>query len=581
MDAQHERPAIHQPTLHQLLQALNEELLAQTVSGQLASDHSSLRSMELQTKHALSKIHFSINTFPKINRLPPEVLALIPSFLGSHRDLITATHVCTHWRNTIIASPTLWSCLDNDAMHEDLVAAYVDRCGGAPLYVTFSPDMSLKNTSLLEKIIPRSSHIRKLCFPRIPWSLIGEFSNAFKAPLPLLREVDIDISYDLEPPPFEREFLAGATNLVSLSLRDCDRQSGTLFRFVIPSLTHLKLHFDDPRIPSVGELLTLFRSSPLIEDLHIQADIVLDASEDNPAFPDRFQSVDLPCLRKIHLDWITPRSQYTLLTHINYPPTCSVSTQTRSDSDLSQTPQDVFPNSSVAFPLSDLSSITLRMKRELQSTECAVFAKKVNGASVSISHSQDVSDLVFRNEANDLVRVASRDQDDDHLFSGAISFIGKLPLHLVRRFVLEDLSADQMANPKAFKIPPALAKLIRSDLPNLTTLSFTRTCVSELLDILSPPPPPPPTYLSDLFGEGDAPETALPCPTLKILEMRHPNWVASQHCRQVLALAKARKYEKVPFERMFLCSPVVPKSMATGMSLYVNDFTIEKCKGCE
>lgn len=600
MDVQHEKHPAHRLTLQQLFQTLDEELLAQTVSGQLASDLSEvhptgpaiptqcshfcfqLRGMDIRLKNALSKVHSSMNTFPKINRLPPEVLAFIPSFLDCYKDLVNTTHVCTHWRNTIIASPPLWSCLDNNVMNENLIAAYIDRCGGAPLYVTFCSDLGSKNTSFLEKIVPRSSHIRKMRFPHIPWWHIGEFSNAFNVPLPLLREADIDVScYDVEPPPFEREFLSGATNLVSLRLRDGNRQSGTLLHFVIPSLTHLKLHFDEPRIPLIGELLDLFRTSPLIKDLHIQADDVLDAFEENSAFPDQFQSVDLPYLRNIHLSWITPRSQYTLLAHVNYPSTCSVSMQVRSDSDVAQPPQNVFPKSWDAFPLPDSSSVTLRMRREQHSTECVVTAKKLNGASVSISHLQNVSKFVYRNGDDDLVREERRDRDDDHVFSAAIAFIRKLPLHWIRKFVLEDFKPDQMSKPESFAIPPALVKLICSDLPNLTTLSLTRTCVSELLDVLSPLPPPPLIYLAHLFGEGDAPETALPCPTLKILEMRHPDWVASKHCRQVIALAQARKREEVPFERMFFCSPVVPKSMTTGMSLYVEDIDIQQCKGCE
>jgi len=37
----------------------------------------------------------------------------------------------------------------------------------------------------------------------------------------------------------------------------------------------------------VGELLEFLRNSPLIEDLQIQADVVLDASEESSGFPDR------------------------------------------------------------------------------------------------------------------------------------------------------------------------------------------------------------------------------------------------------------------------------------------------------
>lgn len=536
--------------------------------------------MELDAKHALSTIHVSMNTFPKINRLPPEVLALIPSFLTSHKDLVLTTHVCHHWRNTIIASPSLWSSLDNETMHVDLLAAYMDRCGDTPLDVSFSSEL-VKYIPFLEKVVLHSSHIRTICFPCAPWSYIVKISDAFDTPLPLLRDVDLKICRGASLPEFQRPFLAGATNMLSLHLFDHNAQSGTLLHFIIPTLTHLTLSFNDPRIPGVGEILELLRTSPLIEDLQISADVLLDAPDENTVIPDRFDPVDLPNLRNIHFSWATPRSQHTLLTHIQYPLDCSVLMQVQSGCDFTQPPQNVFPISWDAFSLTDLSYVTLRMKREQSSTECTVIIKKSNGGSASISHLQDVGTFISTDSDGDLVRDPRRDRDDDHVFSDAIALIRKLPLGWIRKFVLEDLSAEEMSRPESFKIPPALVNLIRSDMPNLTTLSLTRTCVSELLEVLAPPPLPPLMYLADLFYPENAPEqTTPPCPTLKILEMRHPSWVASRHCPEVLALAQARKYEGVPFERVFFCSPSVPKNLNLGLSLYAEDIDIQRCGGC-
>ena len=533
--------------------------------------------MELETNHALSTIHSSMNTFPAINRLPPEILALVPSFL-TYKDLISATHVCCHWRNTFIASPPLWSSLDNESMDGNLVATYMDRCGGTPLDVSFSADLT-KTIQFLEKVVLHSSHIRKIHIPCVPWSHIAEISDAFDRPLPLLRDVEFSTGHGESPPPFQRPFLAGATNLVSLHLSDHNFPPGTLLHFIIPTLTHLTLILSEPRIPMVGEILELLRTSPLIEDLRIHADVLMDASEDNPTLPDRFEPVDLLCLHNIHFNWATPRSQHTLLAHIQYPHDCSVCIQLQSDSDITQPPQNAFPKTWDAFSLVDPSHVTLRMKREQSSTECTVIVKTSNGASVSISHLQNVRSFISMDGDGNLVREPRRDRDDNLVFSDAVALVGKLPLRLVQKFVLEDLKADEMSKPESFEVPPALISLISSGMPNLTTLSLTRTCVSELLEALTPPPPPSPAYLADLFDSDPVP--APPCPTLKVLEMRHPSWVASRHCPEVLALAKARKYGGAPFKRVFLCSPGVPKSMTMGMSLYVGDIDIQKCGGCE
>ena len=535
--------------------------------------------MELEAKRALATIHASMNTFQKINRLPPEVLALIPSFLTSHKDLVFTTHVCNHWRNTITASPPLWSSLDNETMDENLVATYMDRCGGTPLDVSFSSVLS-KDLQLLVKLVPHSSHIRTICIPCVPWCHIAEISDAFDTPLPLLRDVELSVSENSSPPRFQRPFLAGATNLVSLDLTDDSPLSGTLLHFIIPTLTRLRISFCDPRIPTVGEILELLRTSPLIEDLDIHADIVLDTTEENSGLPDRFEQVDLPCLRDVHLCWITPRSQYTLLAHIQHPPDCSISTQVRSDSDVAQPPQNVFPKSWDVFSLADTSKITLRMKREESKTECTVTVKKSNGSSASVSHVQDVRDFISTDGDDNPVRDPRRDRDDNHVLSDAITLIRKLPLRCIRNFTLEDLKADEMSKSESFEIPPALVSLITSDMRNLTSLSLARTCVSELLEMLTPPPLPPPTYLAGLFDSDTALEpNALPCPALKVLKMRQTSWVASRHCPELLALAKARKYEGIPFDRVLLCSSSAPKSMTTGLSLYADD--IEICSECE
>jgi len=531
-----------------------------------------LRSVELEAKRALSTIWFSMNTSPTINRLPPEVLALIPSFLISYKDLVYTTHVCRYWRDTIIASPLLWSTLDNEKMCRGLVAACMDRCGDAPLDVFFSSELH-KNIPFLKKVVLRSSRIRKMHIPYSYTYQIGQISDAFDAPLPLLREVEFDISHRSSPPQFRRPFLAGATNLVSLHVHVHTWPPDTLLHFNFPTLTKLTLFIHYSGTTTISELLELFRTSPLIEALRIHAYAdVLDAPEENSAFPYEFQPVDLPCLYNIDLGWSTIRSLYTLITHIQYPSNCSVSMQVRSESDIAQPPLDVFPKSWDAFSLPDLSCVTLRMKREEYVTECAVVVKKPNGASVSVSHYQTLHEYVSRNWNGHLVRDPNRDRDDNRVFSDAIEFVGMLPLRLIRKFELKDLRADEMSKPELFEIPPALINMIRSDMTNLTTLSLTRTCVSELFNILTPPPPP------DLAGSDAAPGTImLPCPALKVLKIRGPYWVTPQHCHELLALAKARKREGIPFERVVF-SPLwsgVPVGL-TNVYPYVKHFEIQR-----
>ncbi|KAF9650285.1 hypothetical protein BDM02DRAFT_3080723, partial [Thelephora ganbajun] len=74
------------------------------------------------------------NTFSPVNRLPPEILSLIPTFLHykrSRRSLIEWSQVCRYWRNTFINTPALWthfSCKDPARTH-----AFLERSKSAPV----------------------------------------------------------------------------------------------------------------------------------------------------------------------------------------------------------------------------------------------------------------------------------------------------------------------------------------------------------------------------------------------------------------------------------------------------------------
>ena len=476
-----------------------------------------LPSIEYKTRHALSKICSSTTVHPSINRLPPEVLALIPYSLDSYRDVVRATHVCRHWRNTFIYSPPLWSNL-NSTMPEELVAAFVVRCCAVPLDVTLCSELQFRNFPFLKILAPRSAHIRKMCFPGLGLRHIGELSDVFDEPLQMLREVDINDSDGFKMVPLRPRWplLARATNLVSLNLLNNNWEPGTLLYFAPPTLTHLKIQFLKLRTPSTHELLDLFRNLPRLEDIHVVAENVQDAAEEGSAFSDQFEPIDLPRLHNIYLSWKTSQTQCTLLTHIKYPPTCSVSLQVRATGDVAEPPQNPFPESWEAFSLPNLSSVTLRITHKYKTTECAVIVKELGGPSISVSHYEDLDPFILDND-DEIVVYGNRERDNDHVFLAAIVLARKLPLHWVKEFVLEDLRGDPCTYFKLpLEIPPGLIKSIHLDLPHPTTLLLTKTCVSELFTTLTPPPP---MNVVDLFKEVGASKSNLPCPTLKVLEI--------------------------------------------------------------
>ncbi|KAF9780875.1 hypothetical protein BJ322DRAFT_981571, partial [Thelephora terrestris] len=82
----------------------------------------------------LSKIRSMKNTFAPINKVPPDVLTLIPDYLEDgerDRHLIKLTHVSRGWREIFTSCPSLWTRLD--CTNVDKTHVYIERSSSSPL----------------------------------------------------------------------------------------------------------------------------------------------------------------------------------------------------------------------------------------------------------------------------------------------------------------------------------------------------------------------------------------------------------------------------------------------------------------
>ena len=516
-----------------------------------------------------------MNAFAEINRLPPEVLALIPAFLPSSQELISATHVCRRWRDTFIASPSLWTRLDNEEMHRDALAAYLARCGGTEIDVTFNADRD-KNLAFLRLVAPRSTQIRSMKIQSIPWSQISEISDSFSLPLPLLEQVEISVKREESIPAFSRPLLSGASGLRTLILSDASWMPGTLLHFSHPSLTHAQLSFIETRTHMVAELLEFLGGSPLLERVYIAVGPTYGIPIDDS--PPRTHRVDLNSLRTLRLDWLSGSSPHILLSRISYPPSCSVSLHTESESGVSHPSQNIFPEAWGDFSLApEVSEVTLRMELGEKTTGCSVSLVKANGASLGISHVQDLGARYMWDEGKGGMYITSRhrNQDDYHTLLGAITSIRKLPLLGIRKFVVEELDPDGETSHIMSESQVPFTTLLTS-IPNLTTLSLNNIRVSQLLRILRPPTSllQPPSYLC---RPGSS--TAPPCPTLEVLELWHPKWESDPYFQEVLDTAEARAKYHTPLRRLFFCSGNVLGGFIDELSGWVEEIEFRtECK---
>jgi hypothetical protein len=76
------------------------------------------------------------NTFAPINRIPPEVLTLIPDLWSGRireKDAITLTHVCRAWRAIFTSRSSLWT--DFDCADAEKTRIYLERSKSSPISV--------------------------------------------------------------------------------------------------------------------------------------------------------------------------------------------------------------------------------------------------------------------------------------------------------------------------------------------------------------------------------------------------------------------------------------------------------------
>ena len=251
------------------------------------------------------------NDFAPINRIPPEVLSLIPDYCDNYDTLITLTHVCHGWRELFISRSSLWASLDCTNVEKTRV--YIERSKSSPLEISLL-EKHHGSAYCDEALLLAAPHINRLSSLDVygPSHILADLNKYFTCPTPLLRKLKIDLAFDHNPAPsfpgtlfngdlssLRKLSLAGFTtnlpwrNLVNLTTFELHHSSGTV----------------DP--PFVTRLLDFFESAPLLSKIELCHSI--PASSNVP--PERL--VSLPHLKKFST---TSRlAQSTLLNHLSVP----------------------------------------------------------------------------------------------------------------------------------------------------------------------------------------------------------------------------------------------------------------------
>ncbi|KAF9644687.1 hypothetical protein BDM02DRAFT_3263395 [Thelephora ganbajun] len=272
-----------------------------------------MRSLETDLRRALSMLRQRINPYDSpAYRLHPELLREIILY---DVDLISATHVCHHWRAILLSTPTLWSRVAPTPLDKSKV--YLERVCKAPIRVFMGAKFDEAFLGLLRdkiaQIVLINCRIRTLepdwgihSMSSMRKLIVNGYDEFFGAGLVanLERRVEMFPSLTL---------LSVSNTIDGLRLRT-------------PHLTHFRFNFYKYRYwkseGGVHLLVDFFRSCPMLE--------VIDV--DYPSIPvERPRTcgppvVHLPHLRSFRQGHEINDTVYLteLLDQLTFPPTCSI-----------------------------------------------------------------------------------------------------------------------------------------------------------------------------------------------------------------------------------------------------------------
>lgn len=187
--------------------------------------------------------------------------------------------------------------------------------------------MSLKVKApsyILQQFVDRAPQTRVLSFEMMSWSRWKAISDRFSvSPLPVLLDLRILAATKPGPATPDSAPFPPAINLRHLSVRISGSSALIWSHIAFPGLTGIRISFGsrqnplampDRSVTTLGKLLDVLRSSPLLEDIHLVFGALVpeDGISHHPVLLLRLQKLFLSCnLTPVHL-----------LTSITFPTAC-------------------------------------------------------------------------------------------------------------------------------------------------------------------------------------------------------------------------------------------------------------------
>jgi hypothetical protein len=394
-----------------------------------------------------------LNGFSPINRrLPLEVLGVIPSFLVRDRDRIIATHVCHHWRNAFLSTPSLWSNI-SAFEHPEKTKAYLKRSGNTPLSISIGPHKPWTRvaSTTARTLAPLSNRCRAVTF--LKGCTGADIFTIIDNPCPRLVELSLEISGGMTFRGIED--LSGFPLLKSLTL------IGDVRHLQFPQPFNLRklgvsCNGREFRLPSLLELLAKI---PLLEELEVTTDTVPTIADEDTITP-----VVLKHLQRIVFRGVRSKFPRTLSTVITYPNHTEIILTHYLPYATFNSPgfnphNHMFPSGMELPTTSPPKSIRYRdvQDEDASETRCYIDLISVDGQHISIENHYGWPGR-FSLEA-------AKDFTSKELHMQCFGFLRTLNLFLVERFCVEQCRPNQ-----------ELIREVMGDMEDLETLIVVNGC---------------------------------------------------------------------------------------------------------
>jgi len=257
---------------------------------------------------ALAMVRRHLNSYNlTIRKIPPEILIMIASHLKADAALITkATHVCHHWRSTLLPCPVLWT--HPDFSREKQASLFLDRSKLFPIHADLKAT-HLSN-SLVDLLCEHAARVDTLKISRC-----DGLQRLFHLPMASLKALEVATPGNWF---FSRHMGIEAREFPALTSLTVEYTPGALaFRGAL--ITHLRISTSNVH-HEVTYLPGLLRSCVLLESLEIENRGDLEDS----LRPLSDEVISLPHLHTFTQTLHHDRQTAGIINKLDFPPSCSV-----------------------------------------------------------------------------------------------------------------------------------------------------------------------------------------------------------------------------------------------------------------